>query len=307
MRLTPSFLALALALGAQAGHAAAPAPTPDAVVSTYADIAAALDAREGRQWRPLIDTTNDPIISARRPKGWTSWQRSEDYYNEGLLVWMEVDSRLRELSRGKKSIDDFARAFFGVRDGDWGELTYTFEDVAATLNKIQPYDWATLLRQRLTEHAPGAPISGFERNGYRLTYADTPTPSFKSGESSRKITDLTYSGGLVVSEGESKGGVTGVSWGSPAFNAGLTVGATIVSINGQPYSADALKKAIRAAQTANGQAGNGQAGGVPIQLIVRQQDAYRTVTLDWHGGLRYPRLEKIGKGDSGLDRLLEPR
>lgn len=272
-----------------------------------AAIAASYDSQRARDWRDLLDTTNDPIISARRPKGWTSWQRSEDYYNEGLLVWMEVDSRLRELSGGKKSIDDFARAFFGVRDGDWGELTYTFEDVAATLNKIQPYDWATLLRQRLTEHAPGAPISGFERNGYRLTYADTPTPSFKSGESSRKITDLTYSGGLVVSEGESKGGVTGVSWGSPAFNAGLTVGATIVSVNGQPYSADALKKAIRAAQTANGQAGNGQAGGVPIQLIVRQQDAYRTVTLDWHGGLRYPRLEKIGKGDSGLDRLLAPR
>jgi membrane-associated protease RseP (regulator of RpoE activity) len=205
-----------------------------------------------------------------------------------------------------------------VRDGDWGELTYTFEDVARTLNTIQPYDWATLLRQRLTEHAPGAPISGFERNGYRLTYTDTPPPSFKSGESSRKITDLTYSGGMIVSEGESKGAVTGVSWGSPAFNAGLTVGATIVSVNGQPYSADAIKRAIRGAQSANGQVGGqasgqsggqagSQTGGTPIQLIVRQQDAYRTVALDWHGGLRYPRLEKIGKGDAGLDRLLAPR
>ncbi|MBW6524357.1 peptidase M61 [Sphingomonas sp. RHCKR47] len=276
--------------------------TKQDTLDQLAAIAASYDSQRARDWRDLLDTTNDPIISARRPKGWTSWQRSEDYYNEGLLVWMEVDSRLRELSGGKKSIDDFARAFFGVRDGDWGELTYTFEDVAATLNKIQPYDWATLLRQRLTEHAPGAPISGFERNGYRLIYTDTPPPSFKSGESSRKITDLTYSGGLIVSEGESKGAISGVSWGSPAFNAGLTIGSTIVSVNGQPYSADAIKRAIKAAQTQGG-----QAGGTPIQLIVRQQDAYRTVTLDWHGGLRYPRLEKIGKGDSGLDRLLAPR
>ncbi len=107
---------------------------------------------------------------------------------------------------------------------------------------------------------------------------------------------------MIVSEGESKGAITGVSWGSPAFNAGLTIGSTIVSVNGQPYSGDALKKAIRAAQTTTG-----QAGGTPVQLIVRQQDAYRTVALDWHGGLRYPRLEKIGKGDSGLDRLLAPR
>jgi predicted metalloprotease with PDZ domain len=281
--------------------------TKQDTLDQLAAIAASYDSQRARDWRDLLDTTNDPIISARRPKGWTSWQRSEDYYNEGLLVWMEVDSRLRELSGGRKSIDDFARAFFGVRDGDWGELTYTFEDVAATLNKIQPYDWATLLRQRLTEHAPGAPISGFERNGYRLTYTDTPPPSFKSGESSRKITDLTYSGGLIVNEGESKGGISGVSWGSPAFNAGLTIGSTIVSVNGQPYSADAIKRAIKAAQTQGGQTQGGQAGGTPIQLIVRQQDAYRTVTLDWHGGLRYPRLEKIGKGDSGLDRLLAPR
>jgi predicted metalloprotease with PDZ domain len=92
---------------------------------------ASLDNRPARTWRPLVDTTNDPVITARRPKGWVSWQRSEDYYNEGLLVWMEVDSILREQSKGTKSIDDFARAFFQGRDGDYGEVTYTFDDVAA--------------------------------------------------------------------------------------------------------------------------------------------------------------------------------
>ncbi|WP_296222661.1 peptidase M61 [uncultured Sphingomonas sp.] len=259
-----------------------------------AAIAALYDSQPARQWRPLIDTTNDPVISARRPKGWSSWQRSEDYYNEGLLVWLEVDSMLRQLSGGKKSIDDFAKAFFGVRDGDWGVLTYTFDDVVATLDKIQPHDWRGLLTQRLTENAKGAPLSGFERNGYRLVYAAEPTASFRANEKTRKHTDLTYSGGFVVGQG---GDVTGVTWGSPAFDAGLTIGTTIVSVNGQSYSDDRLKAAITAAKD------NQQ----PVQLWVKNGDTYRQVALDWRGGLRYPRLEKTGAGETGLDRLLAPR
>ncbi len=125
----------------------------------YASILALYDTAPARQWRNLVDTTNDPIISSRKPKGWTSWQRSEDYYNEGLMVWMEVDAMLRQKSNGAKSIDDFAHAFFGIRNGDWGEVTYTFDDVAATLNKIVPYDWADFLRQRITETGKPAPIN----------------------------------------------------------------------------------------------------------------------------------------------------
>src|SRR5690606_28562519 len=111
-------------------------------------IAAAYDNLPARSWRDLVDTTNDPVIAQRRPKGWLSWQRSEDYYNEGLLAWLEVDSILRARSGGKKSMDDFARAFFGINDGDWGVVTYTLDDVAATLNGIVPYDWADFLPRR---------------------------------------------------------------------------------------------------------------------------------------------------------------
>ena len=242
----------------------------------YAMIMASYDSQPARRWRDLLDTTNDPIISRRAPKGWTSWQRSEDYYNEGLLVWMDVDSLLREQSMGRRSIDDFARAFFGVRDGDWGELTYTLDDVATTLNAIQPYDWKAYLVKRLTENAAGAPLSGFTRNGYRLIYSAEPTPAFKDNEKQRKIADFTYSGGFIVGKDAE---VTGVTWQSAAFDAGLTVGATIVSLNGVAYSDDRMKDG----------------------------DLYRTTALDWREGLRYPRLEKTGTGENGLDRLLAPR
>lgn len=259
-----------------------------------ANIAANLDAAPGRQWRYMADTTNDPIISARRPKGWTSWQRSEDYYNEGLLVWLEVDSVLRAQSGGRKSMDDFARAFFGMRDGDWGVLTYTFDDIVTTLNAIQPYDWAKLLGDRLYGLSDRAPLSGFTDNGYRLVFTDTPSAAFRDNEKRRNITDLSHSIGLVMGQ---SGAISGVQWNGAAFRAGLDVGDAIVAVNGESYSDERLKAAITAAK----------AGGDPISLLLRKHERLRTVTIDYRGGLRYPRLEKTGRGETGLDRLLAPR
>lgn len=259
----------------------------------YASILGTYDLAPGRQWRPLIDTTNDPVISARRPKGWTSWQRSEDYYNEGLMVWMEVDAMLRQKSNGAKSIDDFARAFFGIRDGDWGEVTYTFEDVARTLNGIVPYDWAGFLNQRLTETGQPAPVNGFAMNGYKLVYTPEPTPFFKQQEKSRGA-DVSYSLGLVVAN---DGRISTVIWNSPAFKAGLDVGTEIQAINGQSYSAERLKAAIVTAKDSK----------TPIRLLVRNEDRFRDISIDYQGGPRYPRLQKVGTGEGGLDRLLMPR
>lgn len=263
-------------------------------LDALAAIAASLDNRPARTWRPLVDTTNDPIISARRPKGWVSWQRSEDYYNEGMLVWLEVDAKLRELSGGKKSLDDFAKAFFGMRDGDFGELTYTIDDVAATLNSVQPHDWATLLNERLNGLSDHAPLAGFVNNGYRLIYTDTPTPWFKQNETRRNQTDLTYSIGLTMGKGSD---ISAVNWDSPAFNAGLDVGDEITAVNGIAYSPKLLKDAITAAKDSKN----------PIRLLVKSGERYRDIAIDYHDGLRYPRLEKIGNGEGGLDRLLKAK
>ncbi|MBB4153640.1 putative metalloprotease with PDZ domain [Sphingomonas jinjuensis] len=256
----------------------------------YAMILGAYDTAPARQWRNLIDTTNDPIISARRPKGWTSWQRSEDYYNEGLMVWMEVDAMLRQKSGGTKSIDDFAKAFFGIRDGDWGEVTYRFEDVAATLNGIVPYDWAGFLTKRLTETGQPAPIQGFAMNGYKLVYTPEPTKYFLGAEKVRG-TDASYSIGIVVNK---DGEVTQTIWDSPAFKAGIDVGTQVQAVNGTAYSPEVLKKAILDAKTSKD----------PIRLTVKNGTRFRDLAIDYHGGPRYPRLEKVGQGETGLDRLL---
>ncbi|MGA2544601.1 MAG: peptidase M61 [Verrucomicrobiota bacterium] len=256
-----------------------------------ASLAARLDTDAGRKWRPLADTTEDPIIAQRRPKGWRSWQRSEDYYNEGLLIWLDADSLIRELSHGARSLDDFARAFFSMNDGDWGELTYNFDDVVRTLNQVQTNDWAAFLRARLEQVGDHAPLDGFARGGYRLVYADAPGEWFKSNEKARKITDLTYSGGLVLGK---EGEITEVAWDSPAFNAGLTVGTKLIAVNGRALDTDQLKAAIKARKS-------------PLSLLVKTGDIYRTVELNYDGGLRYPKLEKTGSGPSSLDALLAPK
>lgn len=258
-----------------------------------AAIAASLDNRPARGWRSLDDTTNDPVISRRAPKAWTTQQRSEDYYNEGLLIWMEADAIIRRESKGAKGLDDFAKAFFGVNDGDWGVNTYDFGVVVATLNGVVPYDWAGFLTQRLTEKTASAPLNGFTMSGYKLVYTDTPTGAFDAVRRGVRVNNLSYSGGMVIGKA---GEVDQVVWDSAAYAAGITVGDSIVAVNDKPFSDELIKAEITAAK----------GGSTPIRLLVKTGDRLRMVDFAWNGGLRYPRFEKSGP-DGALDKLLTAR
>jgi predicted metalloprotease with PDZ domain len=263
------------------------------VKAELARTAAYFDTLPGREWRPLIDTTNDPIIAARRPQPFASYQRSEDYYAEGMLIWLDVDSIIRERTGGQRSLDDFARAFFGVNPGEQGVLTYDFDEIVRTLNAVAPNDWAAYLRQRLEQTGP-APLDWIRRSGYRLAYMETPPPYFASREKVREIVDLTHTIGITLGK---DGTVRSVMWDSPLFDQGVTTGTQIVAVNGRAYAADDLKGAITAAK----------GGKDPIRLMVKKGSRYSTIDLGYHDGLRYPVLEKVGSGRSGLDALLAPR
>ena len=268
--------------------------TKQDTLDALAAIAAELDQREGRSWRSLDDTTLDMIIAGRGPKAWASLQRSRDYYNEGLLIWLEVDAILRERSNGARSMDDFARVFFGGVEGDWSVRTYDFDEVVRTLNGVVPHDWAGFLKQRLTEKAASAPLMGLTKSGYKLTYADTPTPFFKDSERRGREVNLSYSLGITVGKERH---LTSVIWGGPAFEAGLTTAADIVAVNGIDYTEDVIKAAITAAK----------GGTAPIRLTVKTGSRVRDVNVQWNGGLRYPRLEKVGAAETGLDVLLRAK
>jgi len=268
--------------------------TKEQALDAIANVAAIYSHRVGREWKSLQDTTNDPIIAGRRPIPWRSWQRSEDYYSEGELVWLDADTLIREKSGGKKSLDDFARAFFGIDNGKWDAATYTFDDVVSILNAVQPHDWAGFLHARLENHEQEAPLDGIARGGYRLVYSDTPSDFFKKSETRRKLTDLTYSLGFTVGR-ESK--LTDVLWEGPAYAAGLTVGTQIIAVDGVTYDSDRLKEIVKSART----------NREPIELLVKNGDRYRTVRIDYHDGLRYPHLERNAEVPPRLDQILAPR
>lgn len=261
------------------------------VLDDLALTAATYENRIGRRWRTLADTTADPITAARRPQPWISWQRGEDYYAEGQLIWLDADTLIREHSKGKRSLDDFARAFFGGVDGDAAHKTYTFEDVVAALNAVEPYDWSGFLKARVEAVTPQAPLDGLARGGYRLIYTEAPTPYFTALETASKLTYLIYSLGLTINR---EGEITAVLWDGPAFEAGLTVSTKILAVNGLAYDPDRLKAAIAQAKD-----------GKPIALIVKDGDHIGPVQIDYTGGLRYPKLERT-QGPDLLTRILEP-
>lgn len=263
-------------------------------LESLAATAALYDQRVGRAWKPLQDTTNDPITTARQPMPWRSWQRSEDYYSEGLLLWLDADTLIREKTRGRKSLDDFAKLFFGARADAAGPSTYSFDDLVGALNQIVAHDWRTFLRDRLDGHGPGAPLDGLRRGGYILAFAEEPTSFFKDADSQSKLQTFSYSLGLTIGR---EGRLTDVLWDGPAHKAGLTVGSQIVAVNGIAYDVERLKTAIT----------DGKQSTSPMEFLIKNGDHYRTVAIDYRGGLRYPRLERTGSGTAILDQILAPR
>ncbi|NII73393.1 putative metalloprotease with PDZ domain [Dyella sp. SG562] len=251
-----------------------------------AETQAAMVNRTGREWRSLQDTADAVQLTSSQGSRWANRMRGVDYYPEGTLLWLEADSRIRELSGGKRSLDDFVRAFHGVQDGSQVPLTYTFDDVVATLNKVQPYDWAKFLHERLDYTGDKLPEQGVEQAGWKLEYNDQPSSMQKAMESVRHSVNLLYGMGLALNR---EGKVTDVQWGGPAFKAGLVPGLKLVAVNGRDYSADGLKDAIKAAKDK----------GTPIQLLVKNNEFFQTVSIDYRDGLRYPHLTRA----SGADRL----
>jgi len=232
-------------------------------------------------------------MSQRAPLPYRSYQGSEDYYVAGEMIWLDVDGKLRELTKNKRNIDNFSKAFFGVNPGKWDVDTYTFDDVVKTLNDVAPYEWATYLRERLDGHGPLT--GGIESHGWKLVYTDKPSEAVKAMEERRHTADLTYSLGLSIGKA---GAISDVLWDGPAFKAGISPGMTVVAVNGHDYTADAAKEAVTAASKDKGQ---------PVELLVKNFDEYKTVRVDYHDGLKYPHLVRTTGQPDHLTELMKAK
>ncbi|MGC1838042.1 MAG: hypothetical protein WA674_06845 [Candidatus Acidiferrales bacterium] len=264
--------------------------TPDQYHEYLADIAAALGpGRPGRTWRPLLDTAvGEPGLGFGR--GWFNWRRGVDYYDEGDLIWLEVATIIGRETQGQKTIDNFCQIFHGGPNNGPELKTYTFDDLVHTLNGVATYDWASFFHDRLNSVSADAPVGGIQNGGWNVVYTDEPP---KSAGRRGDAGDI-YSIGLQLGE---DGEVNDSILGGPAFNAGVTSGMKVVGVNWRLFTHDLLEEAIKASKdSAN-----------PITLLVIDDDYYRTATIDYHGGLRYPHLVRDESKPDVLDDIIKPR
>jgi predicted metalloprotease with PDZ domain len=270
--------------------------------------AADLDAKPGRIWRSTEDTAQAASILRGGNPAWSNWRRGQDYYQEGELLWLDADTLIRKLTGNKKSLDDFEKIFLAKRaDGasskgsDTGPeiLPYNFDELVADLNQVTPYDWAKFLHDRVDAINPRADLAGIEQGGYRLVYRDKPSPSEHTLASDttggrRSGLDVWYSIGLRIA---ADGMIGDVRWNGPADKARLAPGFKILAVNGHIYSNDSLKAALKAAQGTT----------EPMHLIVQADSFVSLFDLDYHGGERYPVLERVDGTPAYLDDITTPR
>ncbi|HEX4480842.1 MAG TPA: M61 family peptidase [Rudaea sp.] len=255
--------------------------------------------RSGRDWRSLSDTA--VALNYDAPSAWANWHRQNDFYREGQLLWLAVDMKIRELSHDKHSIDDFARAFFGIEDGSFVTHTYGFDDVVASLNKVQPNDWASFLNTWVDGTGDKVPLlSGIEASGWRLVYTDKPSAYERALENvgmgeleGRGINEMSSIGLFLDKDGK----IVDVLWDGPAFKAGLAPGMKLVSVNDRVYSTQALRDEISKAQQSR----------QPLQIRAQADGVDDLHAIHYDGGLKYPHLIRAPSGTDYLKEILAPK
>ena len=275
--------------------------SPDTWRQAVAYRAAVMAHRTGREWRPLIDTTDAAQLLYGSPSAWANWRRQTDFYREGQLLWLAVDMKIRTLSHNQHSIDDFAQHFFSIDDGSFTTHTYTFDDVVTALNAVQPYDWASFLHNWLNGVGQQVPLlSGVDASGWRLVYTDKPSryqnalENVGEGELSRSGVNAMFSVGLFL---DRNGNVVDVLWNGPAFKAGLAPGMKLVAIDGNPYSTGVLRSEIAQAQQSKR----------PLEIRAQGDGITKLYTVNYDGGLKYPHLVRVPDETDTLKQILAPK
>jgi predicted metalloprotease with PDZ domain len=268
--------------------------TPDQYRQNLALIAARFGpGRPGRTWRPLVDTATAAQLLYFAPGEWANWRRGVDFYDEGLLLWLEVNSIINRQTHGKKSLDDFCRLFYTGPNNGPQLKTYTFQDLVQALNKVAPYPWADFLHKRLESTSPEAPLGGIEGSGWKVIYTSVEPPLLKNSEAVHDNMNEAYSIGLLLKD---DGTVEDSVVTKPAYEAGVSPGMKVVAVNGRKFTPQVLRQALKAGTASSGQ----------LRLVVLNDGYYKTCTINYHGGERFPHLVREASRPDLLDQMLKP-
>jgi predicted metalloprotease with PDZ domain len=262
----------------------------------FARIAAAMESHSAREWRSLQDTTTAAQLLYYQSRNWAArLRRQEDFYQESALLWLEADTLIRRRSKGHKSLDDFCKSFYGGQSTGPKLVPYDFDGVVGALNAVQPYDWAGFWRERLDRLGPQAPLEGLQAAGWRLALTSNPSIMHIAHEADDKDLDLHYSLGFYVDDNAAT--IGDVVPQSPADLAGASPGSHLVAINGYKWSKERLHDLLAAPPDSSGQ----------ITLLVEKDDTFKTLTLKYAGGERYPNLVREPAGEDLLAQIGRPR
>ncbi|MGH8290014.1 MAG: M61 family peptidase [Steroidobacteraceae bacterium] len=267
-----------------------PSDYPQYLATVYARMA----TEPGRNTEPLIDTTTAaPYLYEARGSYPSIRRTAGDFYSEGELLWLDVDTLIREKTQGKKSLDTFLHLYSAPALTGPITKTYTRADIERLLNEVVPYDWHAFFEKRVYEVAPMPPTAELARSGWRLIYTSKPNTFTKASEMLRHSNDQWYSYGLEIGKG---GIVMDVREGSPAWDAGMAPGMKIAAVDGQAYTDKVLKYVATQAEHSNG----------PTTFLVQQDGWYHTDQVNYHDGPRYPHLVALpGKPDM-LAKIMAP-
>jgi predicted metalloprotease with PDZ domain len=155
--------------------------------------------------------------------------------------------------------------------------TYTFDDVVNSLNQVAPYDWRGFWNERLTSHGPGAPVGGIENAGWKLVYDESRSGIMRAWEDDYREINASFSVGIIIKE---NGDIEDTIEGMDAAHAGIGPGMKIIAVNGRRFTPQVFRDALFQGKNSTG----------PLQLLIENTDYFRTFSLDYHGGEKYPHL-----------------
>ena len=249
--------------------------------------------QQGREWRSLADTGACSHTLRAGSNYWPRLRRSQDYYMEGMLFWLEADAIIRRETNGQKSLDDFCRAFFRAAEDSPYPSGFTRADVVDGLNDVLDYDWDALVARRvelLTERYDPAVV---EALGYSVQYTnqkpDIPAGTFRHVSGVDAIDSI----GAVIG---ADGSINDMLLGSPLHQAQLGPGMKVVGVNGHAWSENRMRDAIAMSATKG-----------DIELMVVSGDSFETHRVEYDGGPRYMTLVENKAGKTLLTEIVKPR
>jgi predicted metalloprotease with PDZ domain len=249
--------------------------------------------QQGRKWRTLADTAAASHILRDGSPSWSGLRRSQDYYMEGMLFWLEADALIRQNSDGAKSLDDFCQIFLGSTATSSHPRAFTRDDIVQDLRAVADLDWDSLIRRRVESFQEQYDPSVVSLLGYEFSLK-RQTPNIPAATFRRQSgIDVLDSLGMVIGR---DGNVQNLLIGSPADRARFGPTMKIIGVNGLKWSGPRLLEALVKSQDRR-----------PINLLVEDGDELRTIQLHYYEGPRYWNLVRQQGEPDLLLKILEKK